>query len=309
MATSPQPDQGQQLSLELVAALSAYQARTQALRASLATYVSRLWASLGSYRTADLPKFVSQVVPVVAGAQRQMASLTVANLAQQKQIALGGRLVPAPIDISRVIGPAARNGADVTEVYSRPFHLVWRQLHDLPREDGAIDQAIGSGLQRAIELAQDDLQLTKQHTVQETLTADRRAHGYRRVLEGAHSCGLCIVAATRLYHKANLLPIHGGCDCSVATVFEPVDPDKALEVVANVDGRLVPVGNLNDVHARIKQRFGRTSPSAGDIPGTRDGNGRILQYRDALITHEHGELGPVLAVRGEKFTGPREIAA
>lgn len=300
---APQPDP------QLIAALVAYQAQTQALRDSLGAYVSRLWASLRSYRTADLPRFLSQIVPVVNGAQRQMATLTVANLAQQKQIRLGGRFAPVAIDPAKVSGSAARNGVSMTDVYTRPFQEVWRQLHDLPHQDGAIDQAIAAGLKRAVELTQDDLQVSKQHAAHEVLAGDNKVHGYRRVLEGAHSCGLCIVAATQLYHKEGLLPIHGGCDCSVEPVYGRVDPQEGLRVMANVNGQMVDVGDLADVHDRIAQRFGKSSPAARDIPGTRDGNGRILQYRDALVTHEHGELGPVLAVRGDKFTGPGDLAA
>jgi hypothetical protein len=32
-------------------------------------------------------------------------------------------------------------------------------------------------------------------------------------------------------------------------------------------------------------------------------------YRDLIVTHHHGELGPVLAVRGQHFDGPGSIAA
>jgi hypothetical protein len=296
-------------SLEYAAALATYQVQTQALRAKVEQYVRQLWRSLGSYRNADMARFTNQAVPVVLGAQTAMSSLTTANLAHQRQIALGGRFQPVAVDVRRVTGAAARNGAvEPDEVYGRPFHLVWRQLDELPREPGAIEQAIAAGEERAVELALDDQQLTKQHTALEILRHDDQVVGYRRVLEGAHSCGLCIVASTQRYRKDQLLPLHGGCDCSVGTIWGQADPGRTIEATARIDGKLTPIADLPDVHDRIEQRFGRSSSAARAIPGARDAHGRILQYRDVLITHDHGELGPVLAVRGAEFTGPTDLA-
>jgi hypothetical protein len=292
---------------QYAAVMAAYQVRTQALRADIEARVRRLWRSLGSYRNADQSRFAKLAVPIILGGQQAMSALTAANLAQQKQISVGGRFKPAAVDLREVTGAAARNGADPSEVYGRPFHLVWRQLDELPRVPGAIEQAIDAGEQRAVELALDDQQLAKQHTALEILGHDDAVVGYRRVLEGAHSCGLCIVASTQRYHREQLLPLHGGCDCSVAAIWGDQDPGRTIEATARIDGKLVPIADLPDVHDRIYERFGRSSSAARDIPGTTDAHGRILQYRDVLITHAHGELGPVLAVRGADFTGPTDL--
>lgn len=301
-----QPDQTE---LQFAAAIAAYQAQSQALRARLEAFVRRLWSSLGEYRTPEMRRFIHQVLPVVAGAQTSMASLTAANLAAQLSIALDTTFQPAVVDVRKVTGAAARGGVDPADVYGRPFHLVWRQLDELPREPGSIEKAIAAGEARAVELALDDVQLAKQQTALQVIGHDDRVVGYRRVLEGAYSCGLCIVASTQRYHKQDLLAIHGGCDCSVAAIYGTADPGRIIEAVANVNGRLTPIAELPDVHDRIEQRFGASSSSARNIPGARDAHGRILQYRDVLITHHHGELGPVLRVRGEPFLGPGDIAA
>lgn len=267
----------------------------------------RLWVSLGSYRNADMARFVAQVLPFVAGAQQTMTALTVANLTRQAEIALGHAVKPTAVDVKKTTGAAARNGAAMTEVYERPFHLVWRQLDELPREPGSIEQAIAAGGNRAVDLALDDQQLAKQHTAAEVLAKDDKVVGYRRVLEGPHSCGLCIVSATQRYHKENLLAIHGGCDCSVAAIWGDSDPGQTIAATARVDGQLVPVADLPDVHDRLEQRFGGSSSSARNIPGARDAHGRVLRYRDVLVTHDHGELGPVLAVKGHPFLGPSDL--
>lgn len=303
MAQSPPPDRQQQ---ELIAALVAYQGATAALRLRLAALITRIWQQLGTYREADMRRFVGDITPIVAGAQQQISGLTAASLARQLQVSVGGSGRPSAVSPVRVTGAGVRNGADPAVVYERPFHLVWRQLADLPKEPGSIDQAINAGLDRAVELAMTDLQLAKTATARDVLAKDKHATAYRRVLEGQYSCGLCIVAATLRYRKSELLPIHPGCDCSVAPIYGDEDPGHPLTAMVNVDGKQVPIADLPDVHGRLEERFGRSSSSARRIAAS-DGHERILQYRDVLIVHQHGELGPVLGVLGAPFTGPTDI--
>jgi hypothetical protein len=305
---SPPPDQQQQAA-QAAAVVALYQAQTLALRTQLETWLRGLWQSLGQYRAPQMASFAKQAVPMVLGAQQHMAALTSAYLAEQERLAIGGTSTPAAAGTAKVTGSAARNGASMQDVYERPFHLVWRQLNELPRVQGSIEQAITAGANRAVDLAQTDLQLTKTRTALQVLGPDDRVVGYRRVLEGAHSCGLCIVAATQRYHRQTLMPIHPGCDCSVEPIWSHTDTGQTINPVVRDGGKLVPVGDLADVHDRIEQRFGASSSSARAIPGARDNLGRIVQYRDVLITHEHGELGPVLGVRGQPFTGPDDLAA
>ncbi|MCW2901902.1 MAG: hypothetical protein JWO67_4167, partial [Streptosporangiaceae bacterium] len=189
-----------------------------------------------------------------------------------------------------------RNGANPVDVYGRPFNLVWRELADLPREPGSIDKAIQDGLDRAVQTAVTDVQLTKTHTSQQVIQRTRGIAGYRRVLEGAYSCGLCIVDSTQRYHKKDLLPIHPGCDCSAAEIYADEDPAAAVNEYL-----------LGDIHAAIAERFGASSPSAREIPGALNGKGQPLMYRDVIIVHQHGELGPILGVRGQDFTGLNDL--
>lgn len=276
----------------LVALAAAYQARTAALRASVEQLVRTLWTSLGSYRQAQMAQYVREILPRVLGAQQQMVALTSAFLSHQRQIALQEPFRAIAVDPQQVTGPAARLGADPAQVHARPFHLVWRQLDELPHVDGAIEQAIGAGLERAVDLALDDLQLTKNHTAAAVGAQDDKVRYTRRILEGTHSCGLCIVASTQRYHADELMPIHGGCDCSAQFVWTDEDP-----------GQLLDLELLQDIHDRIEERFGASNPGAREIGGTAG----ALLYRDVLVTHQHGELGPILAIRGHEFTGPDQI--
>ena len=96
------------------------------------------------------------------------------------------------------------------------------------------------------------------------------------------NCALCYLASTQTYSTADLLPIHPGCDCGTAPV--------AAGMRAQMDR------NLSQTHEAVENRL-----------GVSDSGGRLPDYRKVLIVHEHGELGPVLAVRDQHFTGPGAI--
>jgi flavin-binding protein dodecin len=307
LASQPPPSR-LQTDAQLALLLLTYQHATQALRDRLSSFVTTLWRSLGYYGQAEMRQFTGSVVPVVAGAQQQMASLTAAMLAQQQSLTLGTPFLPPALDPARVSGAGVRNGADPAEVYGRPFHLVWRQLDELPKQPGSIDQAIQAGLDRANQTALTDLQLAKTHSAQQTLAKDKHVVGYRRVLEGPYSCGLCIVASTIRYHKRDLMPLHPACDCAVEGLYGSDHVGKYVEpVTRGPDGELQVIGDLGDVHSAIADRFGKSDSGARVIPGAKNDKGQPLQYRDALIVHRHGELGPVLAVRGQPFQGPSDL--
>lgn len=59
-----------------------------------------------------------------------------------------------------------------------------------------------------------------------------RVTGYRRVVHPERSkggtCGLCVLAATRVYRTRDLRPIHDGCECTVMEVTGAFDPGDAL---------------------------------------------------------------------------------
>lgn len=270
--------------------LAAFQQATTRMRDQLERVITGVWQSLGVYRNAQIQPFLAQVLPAVLGAQRQIAALTAAYLAHQRQSALGGPLRPLPVNPARVTGAAVRNGTDPATVYERPFHLVWRQLG----AGTAPADAIQAGLDRAVQSGLTDLQLTKTHTARQTLTSDDRAVGWRRQLEGAYSCALCVVASTQRYHTGDLMPIHPACNCQPVPIYG--DHSRVR------DQHVIDEQQLAAAHATIAAQFGRSDAGAREIP-----NAAGVLYRDVLITHQHGELGPVLAVRGRPFTGPNDI--
>lgn len=211
-----------------------------------------------------------------------MVSLTSGYLGALRQVS-GRGFQPAPVDLKRVSGAAVRNGTPPADVYERPFHLVWRQL----AEGVAPPAAIQAGEDRAVQSAVTDLQLAKTHASQDVLAADGHVVGYRRVLEGAYSCALCVVASTQRYHVKDLMPIHPACDCAVAPIYGDTDP-----------GLVIDEDRLAAAHAEVQKQLGISDSAA-----------RNPDYRTLLITHDHGELGPVLAMRGAPFLGPHDLTS
>lgn len=272
------------------ALIQRYTQLTAQLQQNTVDAVAAQYQASPDYRAADAEAFAAQAAPVVQSGQEQMSTLTKVFLA----LLIGYMTGETAEKISEALtspltGPAllaldfARGlrGVDPAEVYQRPYREVWYALsRGVP-----FPEAVDEGRGRVAQLASTDVQLAKTHTAREVLRDDQRVVGYRRVLEGAYSCGLCVLASTQRYHKRQLMPIHPQCDCSVAPIVGDDDPGQVINDQA-----------VADVHAAVAERFGATDPG-----------GRALDYRKLLISHEHGEIGPVLTRREDEWTGPGEV--
>jgi hypothetical protein len=265
---------------------AAYAAQTAQLRGRLLAVLGASWLGLASWRSADVSRFLRTALPVMAGAQRLMGSLTDAYLSRVISALTDTPGVPAGLPTSVVSGTALR-GVPPAEVYRRPFVTTWTALSN----GQSLDAAVQQGGERLHSVASTDLQLAKTHAASAAMQRMPHVTGYRRVPD-AKACALCLIASTQRYHKADLLPIHPGCGCDV----EPL-------VGNEPEGQVIDRELLNRVHSAVRARFGAQNFSGGEIGGTG------LMYRDLIITHHHGELGPVLAVRGQHFDGPGSIAA
>lgn len=178
----------------------------------------------------------------------------------------------ARVDVSTVRGP------DITPagVYGRLANNYRYLISTGLDEATAIQQVI----QRAETVAEADVMLAVRAQTTKNLTANTKVIGYRRVVhpefaQSGASCGLCIVAATRFYKKAELMPIHDHCHCETVGIVDGADPGDEINKI-----------DLNDVYERVG------SKGARDLKRTR------FQIR------QHGELGPVLTYKGQNFRGP-----
>lgn len=299
----PQPSSGPTKTEIAAALIAAYVAATVALRARVAL-MTDAWFGAEGYRTTGANVFVNAMVPTLDIAQQTMADLTSAYLTQQIVTLGGGTTTAVGIPSSLVTGSAIR-GVDPAEVLRRPYEQLWTALS----QGKSLEQAVQIGRVRAESISMTNLQLAKTAAGRAVMSRDHRVLGYRRVLTGAHSCGLCIIASSQRYHKADLMPIHPSCDCAIAPIVGTEDPGRSINSVTLTQGALmsgktesgVPVyghdgvlelGDLvAPVHEAIQARFGQYASDA-----------RTVDYRKVLITHEHGEYGPTLAVASHSFT-------
>lgn len=269
-----------------------YGAATATMQTRLLTFLLGMWDTLGQYRDAQATSFVDNAVPIVNGAQQAMATLTASYLSQVNELA-GHSATPGPVLSGEQL--AGIRGVAPAEVYRRPFVQMYTALSNgRPFAD-----SVASGRSRLQDIAASDLQLAKTHQAIETLGRNDNVVGYRRVLVGERSCALCVLASTQRYHKAELMPIHPNCDCAVAPIYGNSDPGRVInsQVMANPDALPEDAGDLASAVHQVMQ----------NATGTSDASGRAVDYRKYLITHTHGELGPVISLRGQEFTGPNDL--
>lgn len=256
-----------------------YDATVRRVWTSVLGRVGHTWSGLGSWRGADVAGFQRKTLPILLAGERQVASLTTTYL-ERLYREIAGESSHVALDFDKVTGTALR-GVDPVDVYERPFKEVWTSLSNGDPLDAAVDR----GTKRLTTLLKTDLQLARTHTARE-VTADQPAVSYTiRVPIGEYNCALCLIASTQRYRKKNLLPIHPGCDCLVKTVAADVDP-----------GHIVDEERLQAIHDAVEAALGKSDRSA-----------RAVDYRKLIIQHTHGEIGPVLGFKGQRFTGPDDI--
>lgn len=247
----------------------AYAAAVATVRARVVEFVT---AQFGADAISDsgLTAFVYRVLPVIVAGQKQTAALTDAYLTQVLASEFGERILPG-----RVIDTAeGLRGVDPAIVYGRPTKTARYELS----KGKPVADAVAEGAQRLTKIVQSDLQLAKTTQAQSTLSRST-IDGYQRVLKGDHNCAKCVVTSTRFYFKEQLMPIHPGCDCGVKPARKPKGGGEVLH-----EERLAAVHDLIDTSG---------------LPA----NASAEDYQKLIVVHQHGELGPVLAVRDEHFRG------
>lgn len=232
---------------------------------------------LGSWRDADVKRWVSLIAPRVTAGQVAIANLTDQYLARVLEVDPIGA-----IDVRDL-----RGGPTAAEVYGRPAVSMRTALSN----GATMTAALQAGANRAADLVATDLQLALTHQSQ----ASMGRHGvqfFQRVLVGPADCALCMIASTQHYRTGNLMPIHPGCNCDV----RPLPTDTARYTAMDGSDRVID-----------PEALARTHNMVADLLGQADSGGRSPDYRQLLAIREHGEIGPVLAFRHQHFTGPDAI--
>lgn len=262
-----------------------YQRAVDQVRARLLTVADRLWFSMGSYRDADIDRLVNLIVPHVQAGQIQIANLTEAYFQR-----VGAK---AGIDVGYVTGG---RGVPVDEVYRRPATTLYTALS----EDKPMALAVEEGASRLASLISTDMQMAKVRQAQRSLDS-AGVTAFIRTLTGRENCALCTIASTQRYWTKDLSPIHPGCDCGVDVLPPRFDPEE----------QIVNAGLLESTHAEIERRLAVSDRGARDLGLSKvDSRGRpVSDFTDLIVTRTHGEYGPTLAWRDQKFTSKALIDA
>lgn len=172
-------------------------------------------------------------------------------------------------------------GVDPLELWERPAE-AYRYAISQGKND---TEALAAAMNRAGHIAKADVVITARDAQIREFRRSEKVKGYRRVIHPELSksgvCGMCIVAADRLYSLKELMPLHDGCNCTVAPVTARSDPGLKL--------------NQQDLEELYSAAGGSTRKE--DLARLR------------ITSYEHGELGPTLVRVGQSYLSPEEAAA
>lgn len=303
-----------------VALVEAYTRRYNRLRVATGAAVGRIWDQYAGLDDTSAERFTSSAASAVMAAQ----AATGAQVDGYLSTFIGTTALG--INPAAITGAALRAGVDPVEVYHRSVVEARVAIS----EGKSYDEAMGSGRERAVLTAITDIALAQRATI----AMDSRVVGYRRVLRGS-SCALCGVASTQRYHRGDLMPIHGRCDCGVAPIIGSSDPGRVInrpllddlkkrgEVDRISKQRALPKAkkSLENARAHIEQVRAELRVETDQIRETRiekrldrwqqeaaRREKRVADLTEAralpkIAVHEHGELGPVLTDASHAFTG------
>lgn len=247
-----------------------------------AQFARNYWDDLGTWRDADIARFLDAVVPRVQASRAAVANATAAYLAQV-----------AEIDPTVVVDTSQLRGADVDEVYRRPAVETYTALS----AGKSLTDAVEMGATRLVSIIKTDIQLAmQQQSAASTSASVSFKGGFRRTLTGNENCAKCYIASTQRYRRGDLLPIHPGCDCGI----EPLAPGENI-------GQVLDPARLAQTQDWVKGFTGESDTGARFLGGASGGGNPAGEYADLIITRNHGEYGPTLAWRDQAFTGPADI--
>lgn len=272
------------------------------------------------YDPKQTKQAVETALKTVQAQQRRMAQVTDAYMARSTQIITGRRYTPVgAVDVTKLrrqlpqeivetlaraettpqgAGPAltAAEQAAVNRAKSAVGSVEpaqpYGRIADAYRyrvTSGLMDEAAARRYvqHRAATVADTDIMLADRAQSTKFLSErnPNNTRGYRRVLHpelgsGAPPCGLCVVAADRIYSVRELMPLHAMCRCGIAVVGSNDDPGFRL--------------NEQDLARIYRQAKGSTDAA------------KLKQIQVEIV--EHGEFGPWLVNPQQRFRGPREVA-
>jgi hypothetical protein len=274
----------------IVAAVDAQSSALEQIIRVLLSLVEALFRLIDPYNRGDVDRFVQEAGQASARARREAVAVTDAYLRvvlRLMDIPVVGP-VPLPgVETSPgvVPVPALPRGIPIPQQWVRPVK-EYRRL----RLDGLDDLAARlRALERAGRIARADVATAVRDTEAHRLVSADRVTGWRRIIHPEVStkppnppgpvCGLCLVAADRVYHVRELKPLHDLCRCTVLPVSADADP--GLDLTGQ---------DLKAIYAAA-------------------GGSTLMEdlKRTQFWVAQHAELGPVIVDARHTFRGPGAV--
>lgn len=273
----------------VVAAVDAQSSVLVAITQALIDFIGALFGLIDPYSPADVDRFVTEAEGAVKRARRQAVAVTDQYMKSTfllVDVPIGGE-VPLPgKEIGGIIPvPEQPRGIPFTEEWVRPVK-EYRRL----RLNGLDDlNARLKAMERAERMAWADVNTAVRDTEAHRLQTAEGVIGWRRIIHPEVAaipgrppgpvCGLCLVAADRVYSVETLKPLHSLCRCTVLPVTEAGDPGLNLS---------------QDTLGLIYQAAGG-STFAEDLARVR------------FRIEQHAELGPTLVDVRHQWRGPVQV--
>ena len=268
------PSQPRQLRLEQL--VDAHAARRQSLIETLLKAIFGIWFNFDRWYDDDLLNS--------AAARAALLALAAAREARRQDRAFNKAVFDefglSYDDLGEVEDIYPRSGVSPLDVYRRPG-LQYRYAIKQGKSEA---EAREIALERAESLATTDVRIAGRDESVRDYAKVKGVLGWRRILHPELSrsgpCGLCVVAADRVYKSGDLEDIHDGCVCGKLPITDFDDPGLRM--------------NRND----LDRLYAAAGGNAGD-----------LLKRIRVQVHENGEIGPVLRREGDNFRDAEDAGA
>ncbi|MFW0183779.1 hypothetical protein ACN082_09810 [Rothia sp. CCM 9417] len=236
---------------------------------SLVDALVALWSGVETWNEEGISFARAQSVELVESAQAEARRVVYAHSlpvyqqagVSENQLSMGDLGLDTP--------DYPRRGVTAFEVWERPL----REYRKKASSGASKQQAVSAALSRVETVADMEVRLAKRDQEARINLASERVMGYRRLIHPELSetgvCGLCVAAATRIYHRGDLSAIHPSCKCTIAPVTRTADPGLHL--------------NDDDLRELYKRAGGTGKSSLSNV---------------RLVDFVSGELGPVLTKEG-----------
>lgn len=289
------------------ALVESYAAQRESLLRRVTLALLQLWLPFNLWNRPDMVHAYSRKSAVIADGGVVQAR----RLARAFAVELLREADALPTQLPPLEELYSRSNIDIEQVYARPARqrswaahkqavkerekeleddededdddFGWDDPDELPDADSDFWTIPDEEFQERIQqLIDDDLNTAANDEIQRTFDASPKVTGYRRIihpeLSAGGTCGLCVVASTRVYSKGELNPMHGHCKCTILPITKDDDPGFDLSV--------------DDLYAFYKDAG---STAAEDLKRTR--------YKVEM----HGELGPTIVSAEHHWRGVNDV--